>query len=184
VWWLATTAVALALILGFGVLEVFRLLARPLALLLFGLTLAAALAPLVSWLEHRLPRLFAIILVYFVIVIVLGGLIWAITPSLVNQAREFSDQIPELSEQAQILFNRGHQLGQIPGLVDVKATQSDDVVGQRLQRNDDRHRTEHPGRLGQPDDLVGLASIRLVPSVARAITTPPRLLRLLRFTSS
>ncbi|HET9589359.1 MAG TPA: AI-2E family transporter, partial [Anaerolineales bacterium] len=106
VWWLLTTAVALALVLGLGALEMIRLLALPLAMLVFALTLAAALEPIVSGLERRMPRLLAIVLTYLVVLILLGGLIWAVIPSLVEQVQDLGSIIQDLSERARELIDR------------------------------------------------------------------------------
>lgn len=106
VWWLLMTAIAVALVLGLGTLEALRLLALPLALLVFALTLAAALAPIVSWMEVRMPRLLAIILTYLALLVILGALIWAVIPSLVEQVQDLGSLIPDLSERARELLDR------------------------------------------------------------------------------
>ena len=112
-WWLLMTAMAVALVFGLGMLEVIRLLARPLALLIFALTLAAALAPVVSWLERRMPRVLGIILTYLVVLVLLGALIWAVIPALVEQVQDLGGRIPDLSERARQLLNRWG--GNLPG---------------------------------------------------------------------
>ena len=66
-WWLITTAIAAALIIGLGALDMIRLLARPIAIFILGVTLAASLAPIVSWLERWMPRLLAMSLVYLLL---------------------------------------------------------------------------------------------------------------------
>lgn len=106
VWWLLMTAMAVALIVGLGALQAIRLLALPLAILIFSLTLAAALHPLVSWLEQRMPRLLAIILVYLLMIVLLAGLIWAIVPALVAQVQGLGSLIPDLAERARELIDR------------------------------------------------------------------------------
>lgn len=105
-WWLITTSIAAALILGLGTLEVIRLLALPLAVFIFGLTLAAALDPVISWLERRLPRLLAVILTHLLLVTLLGGLVWAIVPALVDQVQYLVSRIPDLTERAREFLDR------------------------------------------------------------------------------
>lgn len=112
-WWLLTTALAVALVLGLGTLEMIRLLALPLALFIFAVTLAAALAPIVSGLELRIPRLLATVLTYLVVLILLGVLIWAVIPSLVEQVQDLGSILPDLSERARELLNRWG--GNLPG---------------------------------------------------------------------
>lgn len=65
---------------------VLWLLTRPLALLLAAVVIAAALAPAVAWLERRLPRALAILLVYLGVLLVVEAIGWAVVPSLTRQA--------------------------------------------------------------------------------------------------
>ena len=106
VWWLLASAIAAALILAFGTLTVIQWLGIPIALFIFGLTLAAALDPLIAWLERRLPRLPAIILVYLVLAILIVALIMAVAPSLAGQVQGFGGRIPDLTERARQFINR------------------------------------------------------------------------------
>jgi predicted PurR-regulated permease PerM len=87
--------------LGVGILAVVWFLIRPLGILLLGLTLAAALAPVVSWLERWMSRTLATILVYLLLLLILLGLGWIVFPILVDQAGEMIDRVPELVDQAQ-----------------------------------------------------------------------------------
>lgn len=105
-WWLITTAIAVAIVLGLGALDLVRLLAVPLAVLIFGLTLAAALAPMVAWLERRMPRPLAILLVYLLVIVLLVALVWAIVPSLVQQVQDLGNRMPDLIERARQFINR------------------------------------------------------------------------------
>lgn len=113
VWWLLTTAIAIALVLGMGALEAIRLLALPLAILIAAVTLAAALDPVVAWLENRMPRLLAIILTYLVVLILLGALIWAVIPSLAGQVQDLGSRLPDLTERARVFIERWS--GNLPG---------------------------------------------------------------------
>ena len=113
IWWSLTTAIAVALILGLGALQVIRLLALPLAVLIFALTLAAALDPLVVRVERRMSRLPAILLTYLVIVILLAALMWGVIPSLVEQVQDLSGLIPDLAARAGGLLDRW--FGNLPG---------------------------------------------------------------------
>jgi predicted PurR-regulated permease PerM len=112
-WWLATTAIAVAILLGLGALDLIRLLARPLAIFLLGLTLAASLAPIVSWLERRMPRVLATLLVYVVLILLLAALIWAIVPALVVQVQDLVGHIPAFIDRARQWINswRGNFAG-------------------------------------------------------------------------
>lgn len=112
-WWLFATSIAVALILGLGTLAAVHMLAIPLAVLILSLTLAAALEPVVAWLGDRIPRLLAIIVVYLLVVILLGGLIWVVIPSLVEQVVDLANRMPELIERARDLLNRWNR--RLPG---------------------------------------------------------------------
>lgn len=105
-WWLVVSAIAIAIIVGLGTLDLIRLIAVPLAVFTFGLTLAAALEPIVAWLGRWMPRLVSMILVYFLLLVLLGGLLWLVVPSLVNQVQDFAAYIPDLADQVVQFFNR------------------------------------------------------------------------------
>jgi predicted PurR-regulated permease PerM len=113
--WLWTVTVgAGALILGIGVLALFWFLRRPLAVLFLGVTLACALAPVVTWLERWLPRNWATIVVYLVLALILVGLGAIILPMLVDQAEQLIDQAPGYAEEARKWM--GERLGLRDGL--------------------------------------------------------------------
>jgi len=101
---------AIELALGLGLLALVWVLARPLALLTLGISIAAALAPMVAWLARRVPRLLAIVLVYLVVLLLLVGIGWIIIPQLVNQAREISFRAPALIREMQDLFAQGDRI--------------------------------------------------------------------------
>jgi len=101
---------AIELALGLGLLALVWVLARPLALLTLGISIAAALAPMVAWLARRVPRLLAIVLVYLVVLLLLAGIGWIIIPQLVNQAREISFRAPALIREMQDLFAQGDRI--------------------------------------------------------------------------
>jgi predicted PurR-regulated permease PerM len=92
-------AITLALILGLGTLELFSVLVRPLALLTIAVTIGAAIAPIVQWLQQRIPRLLAIVLVYLVLVLILVLISVIIFPPIIDQAQQASDRIPSIVDQ-------------------------------------------------------------------------------------
>ena len=100
-WLWNVTAGAAALSLGAGLLAVTWFLIRPLAILLLGLTLAAALAPVVNWLERWMSRTLATVLVYVLLALILVGLGWIVFPVLIDQAGQMIERVPELVDQAQ-----------------------------------------------------------------------------------
>lgn len=105
-WWLLATAVAAAIVVGTAAAEILDLIAVPLAMLFVALTLATALAPLVSRLETRMPRLAASLLVLAGLIVVLGGLAWAIVPSFTTQIRDLGSHVPDLIERARQFIDR------------------------------------------------------------------------------
>ncbi len=104
-WWLATAGAA-ALAIGVVIVAVFWYLARPLALLILGISLAEALAPLVSFLERRIPRILAIVLVFLLLVIVALLIGWFVVPTLVGQAQSLVSQTPKLISEIQGLVRQ------------------------------------------------------------------------------
>lgn len=99
--WYIIVVLAAALFLGLGLLGAIWTLARPLALLILGLAIAAALASPVAWLSRLFPRLLSIIVVYLFIVAVVIGLGWLAVPPLIAQIQEFNESIPATFEWLQ-----------------------------------------------------------------------------------
>ncbi len=95
-WWRRALLVGIALAAAFGCLAVLWLLAEPITLLLVAIGIAQALAPVVARLERWLPRGFAIVLVYLVLVLVLGGIGILVVPPLVSQGQMLVLNAPEL----------------------------------------------------------------------------------------
>lgn len=100
-WWQLLLIGAGALALGIGLLYFIRLIARPLALALLGIVIAAALSPVVDWLAKRMPRGLAMALVYLLLVALLVAMGWFVVPPLVSELGQVIDSIPEYFETAQ-----------------------------------------------------------------------------------
>ena len=98
-WWLAGAIIA-GLLIALGSLDLIRALARPLFLLVFGITIATALEPIVQFLERRIPRGIAIVLVYLLVVGLAIGIGFIVIPPLVRQAQLVGDRVPELVARA------------------------------------------------------------------------------------
>ncbi len=109
-WWWWMWAIAVALIVGLGALGLLRVLIRPLAVIFVGMTLAATLAPIVSWLERWIPRTLAVILVYLALVLVLAGILWILVPPLVGQVQALVDRLPELLDRGEQLIERWQRM--------------------------------------------------------------------------
>jgi predicted PurR-regulated permease PerM len=116
-WWWRATAGGAGLAFGVLTLAFFYYLARPLALLVLGVSLAAAVAPLLMRLETRLPRILAIVLIFllFLILVILMGLF--VIPTLVSQAQTLITQAPALIRTLQSWVSQISWLssGPIPG---------------------------------------------------------------------
>ncbi len=95
-WVQTTTSEAAALLLALGILAMVWIFIRPIAIAILGITLAAALSPLVSRLERRLPRALAVVLLYLAILIVFGVILALMFPTLSRQTRQAIDTLPGL----------------------------------------------------------------------------------------
>ncbi|WP_382308162.1 AI-2E family transporter [Herbiconiux sp. UC225_62] len=86
--------------------------------------LALGLDPLVSWLEKKMPRPLAIVIVFAAVILIFGGLLFAVIPLIVDQASNFIDQFPQIVKDFTTSdFVKGLQ-SQIGGFVDIdKAVQ-------------------------------------------------------------
>ncbi|WP_368498496.1 AI-2E family transporter [Herbiconiux sp. A18JL235] len=89
-----------------------------------ALFLALGLDPLVSWLERRMKRGLAIVIVFAAVILVFGGLLFAVIPLIVDQATNFITQFPQIVDSfAKSDFVTGLQ-SQIGNFVDIdKAVQ-------------------------------------------------------------
>jgi len=105
-WLWAVTARGAALALGVALLAAVWFLQTPLAILFTALTLAAALDPLVRWIQRWLPRTLAVVVSYLTMALVLSLLGAIVFPALVNQAGDMADRLPELADQAQQWLQR------------------------------------------------------------------------------
>jgi predicted PurR-regulated permease PerM len=99
--WRAVIQGVAVLVLAVVILAALWLLRRPLALLLFGIVIAEALEPLVNWLERRMPRVGAVLLVYLVLVLVVAGILYLVIPPFIDQVQAVIDRAPELINRMQ-----------------------------------------------------------------------------------
>jgi predicted PurR-regulated permease PerM len=104
--WRGAVVQAATLALAFGLLFVVWLLVHPLALLWMAIVIATALAPAVSLFERRLPRLLSILLVYLILLLVAGGIGWAVSLLLAGQAAKLVANAPSLLDQTQQWLGR------------------------------------------------------------------------------
>lgn len=100
-WWWFVTAGAVALMLGLGFIQAIQLFARPLSFFLLGVAIATSLGPLVQRLERWLPRTLAVVLIYFLLILLLVGIGWIIFPPLVGSLQGFSQRAPDLLARLQ-----------------------------------------------------------------------------------
>lgn len=95
---------------AFGAILLLLLVAwnilRPLALLFLAIVIGEALAPVVRWLQQWIPRLAAIVLVYLVLLLALGGIGWIVFPPLVDQVQAFVENWPENFNRVQRWLDR------------------------------------------------------------------------------
>jgi predicted PurR-regulated permease PerM len=101
IWLQIAVGGAIALVVGMGTLELIPLLAHPIALLILAISIAAALAPLVTSLERWLPRILAVIVVYGLVFAFFGIVIQLTIPTLAVQFQRIAERLPELTLQIQ-----------------------------------------------------------------------------------
>lgn len=94
--WGSALPLAAGIALGIGAVAVLRYIALPLGLLIVAIAIAESLEPVVTWLQRRMRRSFAIAVVIVALVILLSLTGWLIMPSLVAQATSFVDRAPSL----------------------------------------------------------------------------------------
>jgi predicted PurR-regulated permease PerM len=127
-WWWIATALAAALIIAVVFLFLIFELGEPITLLILGISIASMLSPFVDWLDGRMPRALAVVLVFLLMAVVFAILIWIVVPPLVQQATSAINQLPAFFDEAQdaldefVFFDLGalgetlvNQLGALTG---------------------------------------------------------------------
>ncbi|HSR49396.1 MAG TPA: AI-2E family transporter [Acidobacteriota bacterium] len=90
------------LIILVGTVAVFYLLGNVLAPVVAAIIVAYLLEGLVCQLDDRgIPRLLAVIIVFLLFLVALGGLYFAVIPVLLDQMAEFTQQLPSLVSRLQ-----------------------------------------------------------------------------------
>jgi putative heme transporter len=100
-WWWSATSGAMALALGLGILVLIWLFARPIALVILAISLAAALAPAVDFLSQRLSRTLSIVIVYVLILGAILAVLAIIVPPMISQVQSLITRAPDLIKAAQ-----------------------------------------------------------------------------------
>ncbi len=93
-WWRLALIAAVAFALIFGLVVLMSRIFIPLAMLVFAVVLAEALAPIISWLERFMPRSAAIVTVYVVLILITAGAAFLILPPVVQQISQGVGQLP------------------------------------------------------------------------------------------
>lgn len=111
--WLALTGLALAalvtLIVGlvWGLGRVVQILSPVLWPLAVAGVLAYLLDPVVDWLEKKgLPRTRAILCVFAMAVVIIGGIFASVIPQIVLQTREFAARVPDYTQRLEQTIER------------------------------------------------------------------------------
>src|SRR5689334_3814909 len=98
--WINARDRGLAVLVWFAVIFItFWLLSHivsTLLLLALSAVFAYALNPVVNFLDRRLPRWLAIVLVYLLAIAVLGGLLFLVLDTLITQVTAFAGNLPDL----------------------------------------------------------------------------------------
>jgi predicted PurR-regulated permease PerM len=116
IWW-TTIVIVSAVIMALIPIATVWIFARPLLLLLIAMVIAQALAPLADRLHRWMPRVVAVLLLYLVLSLTLGIIVWLAFTPLVIQAQQFSSRLPEMVDLAQNWVQRHEQLsGAMPSV--------------------------------------------------------------------
>jgi putative heme transporter len=100
-WGWTTGAIFVGLVAAVIFLAALWLFGRVISLFILGISIAAALAPLVRRAEKRLPRSLAVVLVFLFVILVFGGIITVTFPAIIQQAEEVAEIIPDFISQAE-----------------------------------------------------------------------------------
>ncbi|HZS62780.1 MAG TPA: AI-2E family transporter [Gemmatimonadaceae bacterium] len=110
--WGSTLPLAVGIALGIGALAVIRYVTEPLGLLIVAIAIAEALEPLVTWLQRRMRRSFAITLVILAVVLVFSLAGWLVIPSLAAQVTSLVERGPGMVKDVQGWLHRADSVTQ------------------------------------------------------------------------
>lgn len=89
-----------------GTLILLRLYAEPLVLLFMAVVIAEAIAPVVTRLERRMPRIAAIVVIYSLLLALVAGFIVFVIPPLAAESQKAANDMPHLLARLAALINR------------------------------------------------------------------------------
>ena len=138
-------------------LYLLYLLRRPIGWLLIATFLAVALSGPVNWLNRRMRRGLAIAVVYLGLLTIPALLIALIVPTLITQANNFAQNLPEYSRDVSDFVQKNGRLRKINEDYDITA---------KLQKEADKL----PQRLGGAAKTLGDIGFGLVNSVFALVT--------------
>ena len=104
-WFTPPGAVMLLVLFVVGVLLVW-LLARPIALFILSVAIAAALAPLVYITDNRILRVLIIFLIILTLLALIGVFFWIIIPVFSEQVMQAAERLPEWISQLEETFTQ------------------------------------------------------------------------------
>lgn len=104
--WKIAAIISTSLVLGLLFLDILGLLIRPLGVLFAAVVVALTLAPVVDRLQRWLPRLAAVLMVYFGLVLILAGFALVIIPPIAMQLSSILQNFPDHYRDVQFWFAR------------------------------------------------------------------------------
>jgi predicted PurR-regulated permease PerM len=138
-------------------LYVIYLLRQPITWLIIAAFIAMALSAPVNYLSQRLPRGLAIAIVYVVLILVPVGIGAVLVPTLIGEAEELVDNLPQYARDLQEFVQGNGQLRSLE--------QEYDITG-RLQEEAQKL----PGRFGDAASVLGDIGAGLVSSIFALVT--------------
>jgi predicted PurR-regulated permease PerM len=138
-------------------LYVVYLLRKPIGWVLIASFLAVALSGPVNWLNHRMRRGFAILIVYLGLLLVPIGIGALVVPPLVTQLNNLVENLPQYAQDAQDFAHRNATLRKIE--------KNYDVVGKLKEQAQ-----KLPARIGDAASVLGGIGLGLVNSLFALFT--------------
>jgi predicted PurR-regulated permease PerM len=148
----------LLVVIGMAIaLYVVWLLRKPIGWVLIASFLAVALSGPVNWLNRRMRRGFAILLVYLGLLLVPIGIGALVIPPLVTQLNNLVENLPQYAQDAQNFAHRNRTLRKIE--------KNYDVIGKLKQQAQ-----KLPARVGDAASVLGGIGLGLVNSLFALFT--------------
>ncbi|MEI7498082.1 MAG: AI-2E family transporter [Candidatus Falkowbacteria bacterium] len=117
-----------------GLLVYFAFLNQDILMALFvSLVFASALSPSVNWFErHKVPRSLSVLIIYLTVFVVFSLAIFLITPPIIKEVGQLSQNFPHYAEKIQNIYNSLKEYSSKVGILNSSSTKGLESINSAL----------------------------------------------------